>query len=188
LNSRTGEIAIVRSKQEKTVKEYERELTALRKVNAEALAKQQRDLDAARQSERAAAVERDFLKQDTAEAVRARRVAQVKEKSAAEPLTPRKKKLLAHRDGFDDDEIEFLSPSKNSPNKLRKTSTPTKPGKRKRKTPDSPAGPLEVIDTAEPPQPEPQSVLDEELLKKLTVQDDRYDVRRIKLSRTSKLI
>jgi hypothetical protein len=152
-------------------------LTILRKQNAEATAKQQRELEAARQSERAAAVERDFLKQDTAEAVRARRVAQVKEKTTTEPLTPRKKKLLAHRDGFDDDEIEFLSPSKNSPNKLRKTSTPTKPGKRKRKVPDSPAGPLEVIDAAEPaPPPPPQSFLAEELLKKLSVQDDRYDV------------
>ena len=126
-------------------------------------------------------MERDFLKQDTAEAVRARRVAQVKEKKdPPEPLTPRKKRLLALRDGFDDDEIEFLSPSKISPNKLRKTSTPTKPGKRKRKVPDSPAGPLEVIDRAEPASPEqpiPQPILDEELLKKLSVQDDRYDVR-----------
>lgn len=157
-------------------------MASLRKLNAEASAKQRRELEAARQAERAAAVERDFLKQDTAEAVRARRVAQAKEKSATEPLTPRKKKLLAHRDGFDDDEIEFLSPSKNSPNKLRKTSTPTKPGKtRKRKVPDSPAGPLEVIDAAEPPPPEPQHFMDEALLKKLSVQDDRYDVRRLYL-------
>lgn len=169
----------MRSKQEKTTKEYERELTALRRFNADALAKQARELEAARISEQAAATERDFLKQDTAEAVRARKVAQAKDvqKKDTEPLTPRKKKLLAHRDGFDDDEIEFLSPSKKSPSKLRKIGTPSKGGSRKRKAVDSPAGPLEVIDHAEEPANPPQPFIDEATLKKLSINDERFDVR-----------
>jgi len=97
---------------------------------------------------------------------------------------PRKKKLLAHRDGFDDDEIDFLSPTKNSPSKLRRTSTPSKAGKRKRKVPDSPAGPLEVVDVIEsgPDKPEAHPVLDEAILKQLSFQDERYDVRNWLLS------
>lgn len=154
-------------------------MISVRKINADTLARQAREIEAARISERNAATERDFYKQDAAEIARSRRMNQAKDQhknDGAHLSTPRKK-LLAHRDGFDDDEIEFLSPSKNSPSKLKKTNTPSKAGKRKRKNVDSPAGPLEVINLAEPAIEEPkQPFLDEAMLKRLSVQDDRFDV------------
>jgi hypothetical protein len=187
LNAKTGEIAIVRSKQEKTAKEYERELVALRKLNEDKLAKQQKALEAARIAEKNAAIERDFIKQDLAEeSERVRRLNKargVEKKDGPGPVTtPKKKKALPHRDGFDDDEIEILSPSKISPSKFQKrtTGSPSKPGKRKRKTVDSPAGALEVVAADEPSTAEPEqkpAVLDEAIIARLGTQDDRFDVR-----------
>jgi len=186
LNAKTGEIAIVRSKQEKTAKEYERELVALRKLNEDKLAKQQKALEAARIAEKNAAIERDFIKQDLAEeSERVRRLNKAKEVEKKDGLgvtTPKKKKALPHRDGFDDDEIEILSPSKISPSKFQKktTGSPSKPGKRKRKTADSPAGALEVVASDEPPTTEPEqkaAVLDEAIIARLGNQDDQFDVR-----------
>jgi hypothetical protein len=183
VNAKAGEIAIVRSKQEKTVKEYEREIIAVRKLSEDRLAKQKKELEAARISERNAATERDFYKQDAAEAVRSRRLNQAKDPEkvdGANITTPKKKKTFSHRDGFEDDEIEFLSPSKASPTKPRRTtSSPNKPGKRKRKAMESPAGALEVINLEEPPvEQHKQPVLDDAILKRLAIQDDRFNVRR----------
>ena len=97
-------------------------------------------------------------------------------------VTPKKKKNLPHRDGFDDDEIETLSPSKISPSKFQKrvSGSPAKPGKRKRKTIESPAGALEVIHD-EPPSAELEqkdATFDEDIVARLGIQDDRFDVRK----------
>ncbi|RDW69251.1 hypothetical protein BP6252_08271 [Coleophoma cylindrospora] len=184
LNMKAGEIAIVRSKQEKSAKEYERELTATRKLHAEQLAKQQKAIEAARNAEKSAATERDFIRQDLAEeSERVRRLNRAKEaekKAGTGPVTTPKKKKLPHRDGFDDDEIEAVSPSKLSPSKFQRrlANSPSKlGGKRKRKAADSPAA-LEVMHTEEP-QPEPVPprgpVWDEMMIEKLGRQDDRLD-------------
>lgn len=185
LNAKAGEIAIVRSKQDKAAKEHEREMTTIRKLNEEKLAKQQRALEAARIAQQQAATEREFLKQDLSE--EAQRVRRLKAKEAAEKnenaelTTPRKKKSFPHRDGFDDDEIQIVSPSKVSPSKFHKKSgTPTRAGKRKRKAVDSPIAPLEVIHAEESYLEEPKRnapVLDESMLARLGIQDDRFDVR-----------
>jgi len=173
----------VRSKQEKTVKEYERELIAIRKLNEERLAKQQKALEAARLAEKTAATERDFIRQDLAEeSERVRRLNRAKErekKDESTVTTPKKKKLLLHRDGFDDDEIEVLSPSRISPSKFQKriTGSPSKPGKRKRKAAESPAGALEVVHSEPDVEQPKQIILDEVILEKLAIQDDRFDVR-----------
>jgi hypothetical protein len=186
LNAKAGEIAIVRSKQEKTVKEYEREMAVLRKLNEDKLAKQQKSLEAARIAEKNAATERDFIKQDLAE--ESERVRRLNRQKAAEKkdgpsvvTTPKKKKTFSHRDGFDDDEIEILSPSKISPSKFQKRNigSPSKPGKRKRKAAESPAGALEVIQIDEPSAVVPDqkaTVLDEAIIASLQIQDDRFDV------------
>jgi hypothetical protein len=161
-------------------------MIALRKLNEDKLAKQQKALEAARIAEKNAAIERDFIKQDLAEeSERVRRLNKAKEVEKKDGLgvtTPKKKKALPHRDGFDDDEIEILSPSKISPSKFQKktTGSPSKPGKRKRKTADSPAGALEVVASDEPPTTEPEqkaAVLDEAIIARLGNQDDRFDVR-----------
>jgi hypothetical protein len=186
LNAKAGEIAIVRSKQDKAAKEHEREMTTIRKLNEEKLAKQQRALEAARVAQEQAATEREFLKQDLSE--EAERVRRLKAREAAEKkdnaglATPKKKKALPHRDGFDDDEIQIVSPSKLSPSKFhKKHGTPTRAAKRKRKAVDSPIAPLDVIHTEEsfPEELEQKApVLDEAILARLGIQDDRFDVNR----------
>lgn len=182
LNAKSGEIAIVRSKQEKTVKEFERELIALRRLNEDKLVKQQKALDAARIAEKNAATERDFIKRDLAEeSERVRRLNKAKELEKRNDVvtTPKKKKVLPHRDGFDDDEIEILSPSKISPSKFQKRhgGSPSRAGKRKRKIVNSPAGALEVIQPDEPHAADTNApILDEAILAKLNLQDNRFDV------------
>ena len=176
LNSKTGEVAIVRSKQEKESKEHERELNAIRKISEDRLSKQKKELDAARIAASNAATERDFIKQDLAESARVGRLRAGERKDSN--FTPKKKKSLPHRDGFDDDEIELLSPSKLSPSKFRsRVGTPSKSSKRKRKAVDSPAAALDVQveDELESLESKP-SVLDENLIARLGIQDDRFDV------------
>jgi len=148
------------------------------------LAKQQRALEAARIAQQQAATEREFLKQDLseeAERVRRMRAREIAEKMEdAGPTTPRKKKVFPHRDGFDDDEIQIVSPSKASPSKFQKRpGTPSKAAKRKRKAFDSPIAPLEVVTSEKSFQEEAKQtvpILDEALLARLGIQDDRFDV------------
>lgn len=173
----------MRSKQEKEIKEHERELAALRKQHDDKVSQQLKALEAARTAEKNAAVERDFLKRDLAEETgRNRQLLKDKgmQKSEGPVSTPKKQKKLPHRDGFDDDEIEVISPSKVSPSKFQKrlAGSPSKPGKRKRKTVDSPAGKLDIHVEA-PPETELEaksSVLNEALIASLAIKDDRYDV------------
>jgi len=176
----------VRSKQEKTVKEYEREMAALRKLNTDKLEKQQKALEAAKIAEKNAVIERDFTKQDLAE--ESERVRKLSRQKGAEKndgasfvTTPKKKKALSHRDGFDDDEIEILSPSKISPSKFQKRNagSPSKPGKRKRKTVESPAGALELHVEEPPaiPQDPRATIFDEATIASLQIEDERFDVR-----------
>lgn len=167
-------------------REHEREMAALRKLSSDTQAKQQKAIEAARIAEKNAATERDFIKQDLAE--ESARVRKLNRQKATEKndgpslvLTPKKKKTFSHRDGFDDDEIEILSPSKISPSKFQKRNfgSPSKPGKRKRRTVESPAGALEVIQDDESSAVVPAqktTVLDEAIIASLQIQDERFDV------------
>jgi hypothetical protein len=175
-----GEIAIVRSQLEKQTKDRERERVALHRSAEEKLAKQRRELEAAQNAARAAVTERDFIKQDLLEVQRAQNPNKAGEKKDTGVVTPKKKKALPHRDGFDDDEVEVLSPSKLSPSKFqRRIGTPTKAGKRKRKAVDSPIAPLDIIQTEEPPEapelPEQKGPALDEAVARLGL-DDRFDV------------
>lgn len=168
----------MRSKQEKEFKEHERELNALRKLSEEKISKQKKELEAARVAANNAATERDFVKQDLAESERVQRLNRALERKDSN-TTPKKKKPLPHRDGFDDDEVEIISPSRISPSKFRpRNGTPTKPGKRKRKTIESPAAALDVL-IEEPPEVHESKLpmLDESVIARLGIQDDRFDVR-----------
>jgi hypothetical protein len=175
-NAKTGEIAIVRSKLEKQTKEQERERIALQKIGEEKLAKQRKELEAARIAANTATTERDFVKQDLLEVERARKLSKAAAKKDLGNTTPKKKKA-AHRDGFDDDEIEVLSPSKVSPSKFKsRMGTPTKAAKRKRKAVDSPLAPLQVIGHEDSIEEAQAAVFDQAIIEKLEIQDDRYDV------------
>ncbi|KAF8858325.1 hypothetical protein BDZ45DRAFT_674110 [Acephala macrosclerotiorum] len=180
LNAKAGEISIVRSKQEKTSKEFERKLADIRKENEEKLAKQQYALEQARNKEKSAATERDFIRRDLAEeSERVRRLNKSRDVEKKDVnVTPKKKKSLPHRDGFDDDEIEIISPSRISPSKFQKRilGSPSKPGKRKRKVVESPAGALEIIQPEVHPAVNSNNLaLDEAILAKLDIRDDRFD-------------
>jgi hypothetical protein len=182
LNSRAGEIAIVRSKQEKTAKEFERELTTIKKLNAERIAKQQKEIEAAKDAERTAATELEFMKRDLLEETeKVRSLKRSKDKGKGNELLATPKKTKVYRDGFDDDEIQIISPSKINIKKSN-PSTPTKPGgKRKRKGPDSPSIPLEL--SHEGPTQEQQllpstAIIDEALLERIRRPDDRFNVRK----------
>lgn len=145
LLARTGEISIVRSKQERRVKEHERELTALRKLNAENSTKNQKAIEAAKEAEKTRATELEFAKRDLfEESEKVRTLIRQKEKVALgiEVTTPKKDKTSAFRDGFDDDEIR--SPSKFNERKSNQSSPRKLGAKRKRKGLDSPALPLDV--------------------------------------------
>ncbi|KAK2624468.1 hypothetical protein QTJ16_006418 [Diplocarpon rosae] len=184
VNAKAGEISIVRRKYETSLKEYERELAAVRKLGEDQLAKQQRALEAAQVAEKNAATERDFMKRDLAEEServrRSNKTREAEKKGANLSLTPKKKKALAHRDGFDDEEIEVLSPSRVSPSKFQKqiSGTPSKPGKRKRKLVESPARALQVVHNEEPTFTDPSQkthTLDEALVARLGIQDERFE-------------
>lgn len=181
LNIKSGEIAIVRSKQEKATKEYERQLTTIKKLNAERLETLQRTIDSAREAEKHAATELEFAKRDLVEeAAKIKSLKRSKAKESPETdtrATPKKTKSAVPRDGFDDDELQVVSPSKGQGRKSN-NGTPTKTGgKRKRKGVESPAMPLDVIEDQLEKKPDANSiVLDEGLLDSLKGSDDRLEV------------
>lgn len=145
--TKAGEIAIIRSKQVSMVRDYDRQLAALRKAMADEVAKHKVEVEAAMSEGRKLATENTFLQHDLAEEtyhLRNFKVKQQKLEDRAQPVTPRKSRVLPFRDGFDDDEIAVISPSKSAARSKR--ATPTHPGKRKRQaSQDSPA-PLQLRD------------------------------------------
>ncbi|KAI9805056.1 MAG: hypothetical protein M1825_000890 [Sarcosagium campestre] len=159
VESKAGEIAIVRANQAKAAKENERMITALKKLHADDIARQRADMDRTKAERERIATENRFLKRDlTEESQKARRLR--KQPKESNPLdagstsghansmpnlqaTPKRSKVLSYREGFDDCEI-LLSPSKLHVAKS-KASTPKSGGKRKRRpTEDSPSQLLEL--------------------------------------------
>lgn len=155
LNSARGEASIVRSKYGKTLAAHEAEVSRLKKQNAEALAKQERLVEAAIHAEKAASTELQFTRQDLRDELsksKKQRVESVESGTA----TPKKNKANGWKnvaDGFDDVEV-LPSPSRAQAGSKSKgkistlapgEKTPSK-GKRKRPALDSPVTALEVED------------------------------------------
>ncbi|KAK3715760.1 hypothetical protein LTR37_006985 [Vermiconidia calcicola] len=171
--SKEGEIAIVRANQEKATKEYERRLAVMQKLHADEAAKQKAELEAQRKEREKMETDNRFLQHDLAqEAERAERLTGPG-KARAAPTgrveTPRKNKRTGLGDGFDDDEVRMVSPSK-SREKSREQ-TPKVGAKRKRPAQDSPVAPLSFSrPVAEESVEQQQGVVE-----KVVVQDDgRY--------------
>lgn len=155
--TKAGEIAIIRSKQARMVEEYDRQLVALRKSMTDEATKHKEEVEAAMSEGKMLATENIFLQHDLAE--EAHQLRNYKTKHQAEekaaPVTPRKSRVLPFRDGFDDDEIAAVSPSKSAARSKRVT--PTVPGKRKRQASVdspvplqlSPAGEMMIVDAPE---------------------------------------
>lgn len=148
--AKAGEIAIVRANATKVEKEYEARTNALQKLHADEAARQKIEVEKARAELQKIATEKDFLENDLAQGTKQIRNLQKAIKKGErvtgkenQPTTPKKSKSLPLRDGFDDDEVLPMSPSKLA---LRsKGGTPKAGVKRKRKAPeDSPVKPLEL--------------------------------------------
>lgn len=147
--TKAGEIAIIRSKQARMTEEYDRQLAALRKAMADRETTHKEAVDAAMSEGKMLATENLFLQHDLAEEVYQLRNYKTKHRAAEKvaPVTPKKPRVLPFRDGFDDDEIAVVSPSKSAARSKR--GTPTVPGKRKRQASvDSPA-PLQLSPAGE---------------------------------------
>ncbi|KAE8349348.1 hypothetical protein BDV28DRAFT_62864 [Aspergillus coremiiformis] len=148
--TKAGEIAIIRSNQTKLAENYERQLAALRKAMAEEVARHKEEIEAARAEGKMLATENAFLKQDLAE--ESMRINNQKATAAwteerVAPGTPKKHGPLPFRDGFDDDEILAVSPSKST---QYKQMSPTAGDKRKRKLSENSPIPLELSLPLEP--------------------------------------
>lgn len=147
-----GEIAIVRANQEKATKEYERRIAVMQKLHAEDAAKAKAELEANRKEREKMETDNRFLQHDLAqEAERAKRLngpsrARVPSLSGRE--TPRKTKRTGLGDGFDDDEVYMVSPSRSKDR--AKESTPKHAAKRRRTANDSPIGRLSLTQAPAP--------------------------------------
>ncbi|KAJ5937208.1 hypothetical protein N7454_004863 [Penicillium verhagenii] len=154
LQSKAGEISIIRSKQTQMAANYDEQLEALRNTMAEEATKHKEIVEAARSQGHVLATENIFLQHDLAEEAHHSRNLKSKHRQGQEPVpvTPKKSRVLPFRDGFDDDEMAVVSPSKSATRSKR--ATPTVPGKRKRQASQdmppplnlSPAGELVMVD------------------------------------------
>lgn len=144
----------MRANQSKLEKENEQRIIALQKLRADEAAKHKIEVEKVRAEQEKIAIEKRFLENDldqgTEQIKNLQRVVKdgagkrirTKPSGNRSPVTtPKKNKSLPYGDGFNDDEIQILSPSKLS---IRpKASTPKAAGKRKRKAEEnSPAKPL----------------------------------------------
>ena len=146
--AKAGEISIVRANQVKASKEYERQVAALQKSHADEAARQKAEIEATRAERERIATDNKFLRRDLVEESERTKILQRNAKdtnaraASTKAVTPKKHNSIPFRDGFDDDEILLLSPSKGSG---VKAVTPKAGAKRKRKNlDDSPGQPLQL--------------------------------------------
>lgn len=150
--SKIGEIAIIRANQLKTNSENEQKLLMLQKQHANEIASHKLELEMARAEQKKIATEKGFLEFNLAEGTekirnlqravkQGRQASTIKKDSHDNPLTPQKSRSVQYGDGFNDDEMQVISPPKLA---IRsKPVTPKAGAKRKRKTVDnSPAKPV----------------------------------------------
>lgn len=151
--AKQGEIAIVRSNQDKLTKQYEARISVMQRLHADESAKAKAELELQRKQREKTETDNRFLQHDLAqEADRARKVNGPTRSrtapTATQKLTPRKSKRQILGDGFDNEEIHVVSPSKS---KERTREEMHKIGaKRKRPANDSPATALSFNQPCQP--------------------------------------
>ena len=167
VETRSGEIAIIRSNQAKLTDNYDRQLAALRKAMADATEKHKGEVEAARAERKMLATENAFLRQDITEEAMRMNSLKMKNKpdEKAPPVTPRKSRVLPFRDGFDDDEMIAVSPSKSTGTRSKAAAT----GKRKRGMSQGSPTPLQLSPQAERTVEVPEDLPDEMMM------DVKYD-------------
>ncbi|EEA23037.1 hypothetical protein TMatcc_001901 [Talaromyces marneffei ATCC 18224] len=133
---KAGEVAILRANLTKQAKEFERTIASLRTQLTDLTTKNKGVQQAAIDDRQKLETENLFLREELRDETL--RVNNLRAKKRTEaPQTPRKQRTLPFRDGFDDDEIGVLSPTKSSGGRSKR-GTPTVSGKRKRKVSDAP--------------------------------------------------
>lgn len=200
--SKAGEIAIVRSNHDKTSKEYERRLSVIQKLHAEEIEKQRREVEIARKDRDQVETANKFLEhelvQEAERAKQNRRTLQDRPVNVRHQITnnrqgtvttPKKSRIAPFRDGFDDDEVVVVSPSKTK--QRSKPSTPKAGGKRKRPIEASPVQALD-IDGPQVPSPvpptsgkEPQITVSIDLPLRPASEDGRFRVFEMSLCQVS---
>jgi hypothetical protein len=158
--AKSGEAAILRQRLDKSTRDYEQKIEALRQAQAEAVAQHRTELDALRRDREKAETDRRFLEHDLAVEVGKTRQQSKPTAVAARmrtlpghgrrpPLSPRKA-AQSFGDGFDDHEVFVPSPSPSkkkgkgmasfdddpllrSPSRIRVVSKPTTPSDRPEK-------------------------------------------------------
>ena len=155
---KTGEIAVVRANQIKLEKENAQRLVTLQKIRAEEAARYKVEVEKARAEQQKVEIEKQFLENDLNQGNEQIKTLQrvVKdgvgktsfsrsEEGRNQATTPKKNKSLPYGDGFNNDEIQIVSPSKLPAR--QNALTPKAAGKRKRKTEEnSPAKPLPLVE------------------------------------------
>ena len=183
--AKAGEIAIVRAKISKAEQEFESRTKAQQRLHADESARYRIEVEKARAEIQNISTEKAFLENELAEGTKQLREVQKMTKKGGDTssgikglvreslfATPKKNKNLPYADGFNDDEVQILSPSKLA---LRgKAGTPRAGGKRKRKsTEGSPIQP-QPLELAEPVRHDVLSkVLQEELSSKPTISNEK---------------
>ncbi|KAF3904831.1 hypothetical protein ABW20_dc0105232 [Dactylellina cionopaga] len=146
VQTKTGENLILRKKMEKSEAEYKSEVEALRSFAQQKHEKSEKDMASLRTEIAKMQANLDFDHNDQDEMRRELKQYQEKDRQTVRApkdaglMTPRKSKLSAFRDGFDDDEAGMSmrsSPPVGAPGS-RGRGTPSKSAKRKRKPNESP--------------------------------------------------
>ena len=149
----------MRANATKVEKDFKNRTMALQKLHADEAAQQKVEVEKARAELQKIATEKDFLENDLAAGTKQIRNLQKAIKKGGDKdseikargkenqlVTPKKNKSLPYADGFDDEEIQPMSPSRLV---IRsKANTPKAGAKRKRKPTE--ASPVKPLDLAQP--------------------------------------
>jgi hypothetical protein len=197
--AKSGEVAIVRNNLEKSNREHERIVASLQNLQAEERQKYDSEIDAMKKEMERIKTDHAFLTKEVEDIAKQNRGLKSDLKSQKQqhevstgmarpydiisgstgtfqrPPTPKRMgKSYAHRDGFDDDEVVLISPSRRG-----KSKTPTRAGtKRKRSVNGSPSMQLPLSQSGNiPVTAERVPIVDDRILEKLFQQDDRLEVK-----------
>jgi hypothetical protein len=190
--SKAGEISIVRRNHEKATQEYKRKIVVMQQDHEEVVAKQKAELEKTRKDRELVETNNLFLEHDLArESEKAKQIKKSLKDGAGSKsrppqgspvVTPKKHRSLPFRDGFDDNDIIMVSPSK--ARDKPKISTPKLGAKRKRQVIDqSPLQPLQLSESRERIKQQdlveaPDLNIDLALLTKVGKGDERFEVSR----------
>ncbi|KAF8472081.1 hypothetical protein BDZ91DRAFT_653093 [Kalaharituber pfeilii] len=207
--AKAGEVSVVRSNIAKSQREHERHLQSLQAHHNEEKERYERELDALKAEMEQLRTRIMFLNNDYEEVVRKNKALEKSATTAsntntfggfiggerggtASPsITPKRKKIMTHRDGFDDDEIMIMgSPRGGRTKTVSMVTTPSK--KRKRITVDSPVNAvLPLSQSRRTPAMEGSArrlhLVDEEILKGLWKEDGRFDFYEAIMSHRSEI-